>query len=117
MTRIYYEADIIHTSSDDGDKFYQTGEETKVFDSAKDITDWLKKMYDCSNVWLKNCEVKRSIMYYGENSIPCGYVFEFEDADYSHAPVVKWIQRDWVSFSKIVAEDAFKEVAYEVPEN
>jgi hypothetical protein len=54
-------------------------------------------------------------MYHGD-STPCGYVFEFEDADYSHAPIEKWIQRDWVTVNKIASKNAFNEVKYEISE-
>jgi hypothetical protein len=119
MTCTYYEVDIIHTSSsDNGDKFYNNGEETIPFETVEKVKEWLDQKYGSEHTLFKdpNYKIKRSIMYHGD-STPCGYVFEFEDADYSHAPIEKWIQRDWVTINKIVSKNAFKEVKYEVLEN
>ena len=118
MTRSYYEIDIIHTSRDnDDDKFYQTGEETIPFESVEAVKKWLDQKYGSEHAMFKdpNYIIKRSIMYSGDT--PCGYVFEFEDADYSHAPIEKWIERDWVTVHKIVAKNAFKEIKYEIPDD
>ena len=52
-------------------------------------------------------------MYYAEGK-PCGYVYKFENADYSHSPVERWQQEDWVNISKIKADNAFKEIEYEI---
>ena len=42
---------------------------------------------------------KRQKMYMERKdgtSYVCGWVIGFHNADYSHAPVNKWMQRDWV---------------------
>lgn len=104
MTLHYYEVDIVSTGSSDGEKFSQFNDETKVFETAREVTEWLKENYSSA---------KRNIMYYAEGK-PCGYVYKFENADYSHSPVERWQQEDWVNISKIKADNAFKEIEYEI---
>jgi hypothetical protein len=107
MIRKYYEVDIICTGEIDGErKFSRFDDETKIFETAYEVTEWLKKQYGSA---------KRSIMYHAD-SIPCGYVYKFENADWSHSPVEHWQQEDWVNISRIEAETVFEEIAYEVPE-
>lgn len=105
MTRKYYEVGIIHTGSSDGERFSQFHDEIKIFETAHEVTEWLKKEYDF--------EIQRTVMYHADN-MPCGYVFAFENADLSHVPVERWQQKDWVNISRISAEDAFEEIEYEV---
>ena len=31
-------------------------------------------------------------------SVQTGYIYGFRNADWSHAPVDKWLQQDWVEF-------------------
>lgn len=107
MIRKYYEVDIIYTGSSDGKEFSMFDERTKIFATVDEITEWLKEEYGLVK--------QRTVMYCADN-IPCGYVYTFENADWSHAPVEHWQQRDWVSISKICAEEAFEEVKYEIPE-
>jgi hypothetical protein len=118
MTCTYYEIDIIYTSSSDGDKFYNNGEETIPFETANEVKKWLDQKYGFDHPLFKdlNYKVKRSIMYQGD-STPCGYVFEFEDADWSHNPVERWVQRDWITVNKIISNNAFEEIKYEIPKN
>jgi hypothetical protein len=104
MTRKYYEVGIIHTGSSDGERFSQFHDETKIFETAHEVTEWLKENYSSA---------KRNDMYITDTE-QCGYVYEFENADWSHSPVERWQQKDWVNIDKIEAENAFEEIAYEV---
>jgi hypothetical protein len=106
MIRHYYEVDIISTGSTDGEQFSRFDDETKIFETAYEVTEWLKKQYGSA---------KRNIMWQTDLNA-CGYVYKFENSDWSHSPVESWQQEDWVNISKIEAESAFEEIAYEVPE-
>jgi hypothetical protein len=77
------------------DKFSRFGEETKNFSTIKEAKGWLKEQYGNSKrvpmyVDLKTGGTKRT-----------GYVIGFRNADYSHSPVQKWIQQDWVEFREV----------------
>lgn len=103
----YYEMLITCTGSTDGENDWRVFDDhTKIFDTVEDAQRWLKNQYACA---------KRLQMYSG-NGIPCGYLYEFKNADWSHSPVEQWWQRDWVSFSKLHSEDAFEELKYEIPD-
>lgn len=78
------------------DKFSTFGEDTKTFSTLQEAKRWLKEQYKKSKrvpmyVDMKDGEPKR-----------IGYVIGFRNADYSHSPVQKWIQRDWVEFREVV---------------
>ena len=34
-------------------------------------------------------------------ALHCGYTVGFHNADWSHAPVEKWLQRDWIEFREV----------------
>lgn len=64
----------------------------RVFDCLTLAKDWLKVQYG-------NC--KKSKMYRDRSDGTVehiGYIFGFRNADYSHYPVDKWLQQDWVEF-------------------
>jgi len=106
----YYEMIITCEGSSDGDEFSVFDDKTKIFGTADEARKWLKEQYG-------NCRIpiRRMQMYHGDG-IPCGYIFEYENADWSHSPVEKWIQRDWVSVEKCHSDNAFKEIEYEIPD-
>lgn len=107
----YYEMTIISQGSSDGGKTFSVfDEKIKIFGSSEEIRNWLKEHYD-------NCriDVKRTQMYYGDSK-PCGYVYEYENADWSHSPVEEWLQQDWISIEKCHSTCAFEEIKYEIPE-
>jgi hypothetical protein len=106
----YYEMSIIcEGSSDGGKEFFAFYDEIKIFCSANEAREWLKEQYGDRN------NVKRMQMYHG-SGIPCGYIFEYENADWSHSPVEKWTQRDWITVEKCHSDNAFKEIEYEIPD-
>lgn len=101
----YYEISILCTGSCDGKKFSLFDEETKIVDTSDEAINYLKDRY-------KNI-IRRQLAYF-EPDKPVGYMYEFENADLSHTPVEKWIQRDWVNVSKIHSEIAFEEIKYDI---
>ena len=105
----YYEMVITCEGSSDGEEFSVFDDKTKIFMTAGEAKEWLKKYYGNTD------KVKRMQMYRGDGE-PCGYIFEYENADWSHSPVEKWIQRDWVTVEKCHAEYAFEEIKYEIPD-
>ena len=106
----YYEMIITYCgSSDGGETFSIFDDKTKIFDSADEAKAWLQEQYG-------NCDkVRRMQMYVGDGK-PCGYIFEYENADWSHYPVEKWVQQDWISLEKCHSECAFEEMKYEIPD-
>ena len=104
----YYEMNIISQGSPDGEDFSIFDERTKIFGSSEEAKRWLQEKYG-------NCRisVKRSQMYHGDG-IPCGYIYEYENADWSHSPVERWLQQDWIIVEKCHAEYAFEEIKYEI---
>lgn len=64
-------------------------DETKTFANIKEAQAYLKERYG---------KAKRAPMYVDVNgkSKQIGWVIGFRNADWSHHPVDKWIQRDWV---------------------
>ena len=67
-------------------------DERRLFGTVDDAKAWLKKHYgNCSRqpmfVDTVDGEAKR-----------VGYVYGFRNADWSHSPVDKWLQQDWVEF-------------------
>ena len=70
---------------------------TETFANKEEVTNWLKDRYG-------NC--KRIKMYQdGEDgySHHVGYIYCFNSADWSHTPVEKWRQRDWVEVRFVTA--------------
>ena len=71
------------------------GEDTKSFTDMKTAKQWLKEHYG---------KAKRVPMYCDRKdgkTEKVGYVIGFRNADYSHSPVDKWIQQDWISFREV----------------
>jgi len=99
----YYEVDIICTGRKSDGSWKEFDYKKKIFDSPQEIIKFLKETY---------FNAKRSISYQKKNE-PCGYCYEFNNCDWSHAPVEKWVQQDWVSVYKIHADVAFEEIKYE----
>ena len=107
----YYEMIITYCgSSNNGETFSIFDDKTKIFDSADEAKAWLQEQYG-------NCRIPvRRVQMYRGDGIPCGYIFEYENADWSHYPVEKWIQQDWISLEKCHSECAFEEMKYEIPD-
>ena len=76
------------------DKYSMFADELKNFRDLTEAKNWLKKTYGNS---------KRSKMYIDCNnkSKHIGYVIGFHNADYSHSPVERWLQRDWIEFRNV----------------
>jgi hypothetical protein len=68
------------------------GYDRKRFPDMHAAKAWLRQRYG-------TC--KRQPMYRDRDNGPplhCGYVYHFNGADWSHSPVEKWRQQDWVEF-------------------
>ena len=77
------------------EKFSCFKKETKSFSDMKEAKKYLKEHYG---------KCKRVPMFIdGKDNVPkkIGYVFGFHNADFSHYPVHKWIQQDWIEFQEI----------------
>lgn len=63
----------------------------KAFPSKEIAEAWIDETYGRS---------KRTKMFRDtpEGTTQVGYVIGFRNADYSHAPVDKWLQQDWIEF-------------------
>jgi hypothetical protein len=76
------------------DQYETFGHDTKTFNNLQEANKWLNETYGKS---------KRQRMYadskQGANHI--GYVIGFHNADWSHAPVNKWLQQDWIEFCTV----------------
>lgn len=104
MKNDYYEVIITCTGGNtEEDEFSVFDDDTQIFNTLEEVVQWVKREYG---------HAKRSLSYITVNgeSVPCGYVFTFENSDISHYPVDKWIQRDWVNIDKIHSENAFGEI-------
>lgn len=96
----YYKATIVRTGKPMGNSsegYSRFDDETKTFATLAELKSWLKEQYN-------SC--KRQNMYRdgsdkGEH-YKVGYVYAFNNADWSHSPVEKWHQQDWVEVSKCV---------------
>ncbi len=77
------------------DSWRMFDEQTKSFPTREAAEEWLKETYGSS---------KRAKMYVerdGQPDIVAGYVIGFRNADFSHAPVDKWLQQDWIEFREV----------------
>lgn len=73
------------------DKYRMFDETTKIFPDMKSAKQWIKETYG---------NAKRFPIYVDtkEGTKKVGYTIGFRNADVSHYPVEKWLQRDWISF-------------------
>lgn len=79
-----------HPSSE----WQQFGHDRRIFANLAEFDEWLDQTYGKS---------KRAPMYVDTKdgkTIRCGYVIGFRNADWSHYPVDKWIQQDWLHISE-----------------
>jgi hypothetical protein len=67
---------------------------TKNFPTLADAKAWLKETYGKAKRVPMYCDTKT-----GTKKI--GYVIGFRNADWSHSPVEKWLQQDWVEFRHV----------------
>lgn len=80
----------------DGDQWTRFDERTHYVADDAALKEWLRETYG-------TC--KRAPMFRDKKDGPpvrCGYVFGFRNADYSHSPVQRWLQQDWVTFNRII---------------
>lgn len=64
--------------------------DTKYFGNMKAAMQWIRDTYG---------KRKRSPIYSDSKGvIKTGYVIGFHSGDWSHAPVEKWLQQDWIEF-------------------
>jgi hypothetical protein len=105
MMADYYEVNILCTAEDLPGEFREFDERTNIFKSPAEIMGWLKDYYS---------HAKRiGKIYDGQDPSPCGYIYEFKDSDMSHAPAEEWLQRDFVTASKVHTEFIFEEIKYD----
>lgn len=74
------------------ERWTQFDRQRKAFADMKAAMAWIKENYG---------NAKRRAMYRDrDNAKPmkCGYVIGFRNADWSHVPVSKWLQQDWIEF-------------------
>ena len=77
------------------DKFSRFDHETIRFSDINQVKEYIKETYGKS---------KRQPMYKdGKDgkAVKCGIIIGFHNSDYSHSPVNKWIQQDWITLEKI----------------
>ena len=77
------------------DEYRRFGEATKYFADIEAAREWLKEQYG---------KCKRGKIYRDRKdgtSYQVGYIYSFNNADWSHSPVDKWRQQDWVSFQSV----------------
>lgn len=94
----YYKADITMTSKDIGprkDPFRVFNHDVKTFESLESLKQWLHNTYGTH---------KRGVMKREKSDgsfIKVGYVFHYVNCDFSHAPLEKWYQQDWIELSHV----------------
>ena len=70
--------------------------ETKTFETLRDAKEYLKETYG-------NC--KRDFIYRDKTdgtTIKVGYIYSFNNCDWSHSPLEKWRQKDWVEICEVI---------------
>lgn len=68
---------------------------TKLFNSITGAKEWLKDRYS---------KVKKEKVYRDDknnNSYQAGWIYCFKNADWSHSPVERWWQKDWVEITEV----------------
>jgi hypothetical protein len=100
----YFEVDIVMTAKPIGSKepYHMFDHKTMSFQTMAEVKKFLKDRYGKS---------KRQPMYVDKKaggSEKVGYVFGFNNADWSHAPVEKWHQQDWVNIAELTPRSPFK---------
>lgn len=72
-------------------KWAGIGHQREVFTNRTAADTWIDEQYGTS---------KRTPMYRDVDgkSIQCGVIIGFRNADWSHAPVEKWLQQDWIEY-------------------
>ena len=74
------------------DEYRQFASESHTFKDLKEAKAWIREQYGNS---------KRQPMYRGDMGHKIGYVIGFRNADWSHSPVDKWLQQDWIEFQEV----------------
>ena len=72
--------------------------ETKDFETLEVAKKYLQETYG---------QVKRVKMYIDTKdgqTKQTGWIYCFKNSDISHVPVQKWLQKDWIDFSKVEEE-------------
>ena len=77
------------------DEYRCFDEDTKTFSDMKSAKGWLKEQYGKSKRGKIYQDHKNGISY------QVGYIYSFNNADWSHSPVNKWRQQDWVEFQNL----------------
>jgi len=78
------------------DKWQRFDKQTKHFSTLLEAKEWIKKTYGKSKKVPMYVDLKTN-----GGSKKIGYVIGFRNADMSHYPVEKCIQRDWIAFREV----------------
>ncbi len=91
---MYYRIDVTCTGKTGKDDFSTFDNISKSFGTIKEVKEWLKEQYG---------KCKRIPMYSNKDNkaAKVGYIYCFKNADWSHAPVKHWYQRDWVEVKEV----------------
>jgi len=79
------------------DEYRYFDKETLTFANKTDANKALAERYDKS--W--NRRGKIFVDTKSGGALHCGYTVGFHNADFSHVPVKKWLQRDWIEFREV----------------
>lgn len=79
-------------------QYHILNEQSHRFDSKQAVQTFLKEQYGTCKRVKMYCDKKDG------STDQVGYIYGFHNADWSHAPVEKWLQQDWVSIVTFEAE-------------
>ncbi len=94
-TRAYYQIKIVETGAQFFSSDYSTfNVDKRHFATLQEAKEYLKTHYG---------KARRQRIYQKSTNgdYACGWCYHFRNADWSHAPVQKWNQCDWVTVSEI----------------
>ncbi len=99
-----YQLNITMTGKGYGrnEKWSCFGEDQKTFATKDAALAWLKENYGKCKRTLMFRDVKASTNDPGySKTVQTGWIYHFRNADWSHAPVSKWLQQDWCELREI----------------
>jgi hypothetical protein len=77
------------------DKWRAFSSETFYFANIAEVKRWLNERYGNSTRHAQYTERKDGTSYRS------GWVIGFRNADWSHSPVQKWLQQDWITVREV----------------
>lgn len=78
-----------------GSKWQLFDESRKAFDSLADAKRWIRETYGKSKRQAQYTEREDGTSYRS------GWVIGFRNSDWSHSPVEKWLQQDWITVVEV----------------